>query len=203
MKKRVVVGITGASGSLYAVKLIKALMERNIEVHIIMTAMGRQVLRHECGFELEDHLRGELLHWHDDQNLFASVASGSFLFQAMVIVPCSMNTLGSLAGGLGNTLLTRVAAVTLKERRTLVVVPRETPLNVIQLENMLRLARAGAVLLPAAPGFYFHPKSLDDMVAHVAGKILDALQIENSLFRRWPTSLDSEDGDVAIEDAPE
>lgn len=180
---RIAVGVTGASGAIYGVALIKALYDSGVEVHAVYTEMGRKVLEYECSHGLEIISRYAAVHANDD--LFAPLASGSFRMNGMVVVPCSMQTLGALANASGRNLLTRAADVTLKEGRKLVVVPRETPLTAIHLENMLKLSRAGAVIMPAAPGFYHKPSTLEDMVAFMAGKILDCLGIEHSLFKRW------------------
>lgn len=180
---KVIVGITGASGSIYAVSLIKYLEAMNVEIHGIISEMGKKVLDYECAMEKEQISHSVI--WHDNNNLFAPIASGSYRFDSMAIVPCSMNTLADIASGSSGTLLTRSAAVSLKEKRRLVIVPREMPLGVIHLEKMLTVAQAGAVILPASPGFYHDPRSLGDLVAHVTGKIIDMLGVENELYKRW------------------
>lgn len=180
---KIVVGITGASGSIYGITLIKALAGMEIEVHGIITDMGEKVMGYECNVKKEE--LNQYVTWHPINDLFAPVSSGSFKTDAMVIVPCSMNTLGLLASGSGSNLLCRAAGVTMKESRKLVIVPREMPYSIIYLENMLRLARAGAVILPASPGFYHKPQSVEHLVNHVVGKILDAMSIDNELFPRW------------------
>ncbi|ABB13645.1 UbiX family flavin prenyltransferase [Carboxydothermus hydrogenoformans] len=180
---RIVVGVTGASGAIYGYTLIQVLAQMGIEVHAVYTEMGEKVLNHECGVDLAEVAKYARLYHNSD--LFAPIASGSFKTQGMVVVPCSMHTLGAMANGTGEDLLTRAADVTLKEGRRLVVVPRETPVTVIHLENMLRLSRVGAVILPASPAFYFGPQTLSDLVAFIIGKILDALAIEHNLFKRW------------------
>jgi 4-hydroxy-3-polyprenylbenzoate decarboxylase len=180
---RVVVGITGASGSIYGVSLIRVLSSIGIEVHGVCTNMGEKVMQFECGVTKND--LDKFIFWHKNDDLFSAIASGSYRVDAMVVVPCSMNTLGSLAQGMGDNLLCRAGQVMLKEGRKFVVVPREMPYGIIQLENMLRLARAGAVILPASPGFYHKPSNLAGLISHVIGKILDVLNIENDLFPRW------------------
>lgn len=180
---RVVVGVTGASGAIYAVGLLEALKNLQIETHLVVTPMGEQTLRHECGLTVQELGRFARLHQVDD--LFSPLASGSFRAEAMVVVPCSMHTLGAMAGGLSDNLLTRSAHVMLKEGRKLVVVPRETPLDIIHLENMLRLARAGAHILPASPAFYHRPQDLAQAITFVVGKILDVLEIDHDIFPRW------------------
>ena len=182
--KRLIVGITGASGSVYAVRLIDVLREQGIEVHAVITASGQRVLAYECGVTMEElSRRVDVLYPNDDVG--AAIASGSFRMDAMVILTCSMKTAGAIAHGVTDDLLTRAADVTLKEGRRLLLVPRETPMHEIHLENLLRLARAGAIIMPAAPGFYHRPETLDDLVDMMVGKILDRLGIEAELFTRW------------------
>ena len=182
--KKIVVGITGASGSVYAVRLIDVLREQNIEVHAVVTDSGQRVLDYECGVTMEElSRRVDVLYPNVDVG--AAIASGSFRMDAMVVLPCSMKTAGAIAHGVTDDLLTRAADVTLKEGRRLLLVPRETPMHEIHLENLLRLARAGAVIMPAAPGFYHRPETLDDLVNMMVGKILDRLGIEAEIFTRW------------------
>ena len=182
--KRLVVGITGASGSVYALRLIDVLRAQGIEVHAVITDSGQRVLDYECGVTMEElSRRVDVLYPNTDVG--AAIASGSFRMDAMVVLPCSMKTAGAIAHGVTDDLLTRAADVTLKEGRRLLLVPRETPMHEIHLENLLRLARAGAVIMPAAPGFYHRPETLDDLVNMMVGKILDRLGIEAELFSRW------------------
>ena len=182
--KRLVVGITGASGSVYALRLIDVLREQGIEVHAVVTASGLRVLDYECGIT-EEKLARRVSVLYPNADVGAAIASGSFRMDAMVVLPCSMKTAGAIAHGVTDDLLTRAADVTLKEGRRLLLVPRETPMHEIHLENLLRLARAGAVIMPAAPGFYHRPETLDDLVNMMVGKILDRLGIEAELFLRW------------------
>ncbi len=185
-----VLGITGASGSAYAVRLGEALLAQGALVHLICTDNGRKVFAHETGLPLDEWAgqwakqTGRLI-LEDNGNLFSSIASGSNPADAVVIVPCSMSTLGEIACGTGKTLLCRAADVALKEGRKLLIVPRETPLSAIHLENMLKLARMGAGILPAMPGFYNKPQTLDDAVAFVAGRALDWLGVPHNLTTRW------------------
>lgn len=181
--KRIIVGITGASGSIYGYTIVEALAAMGWDVEVILTRMGEKVLAYECGVEVKAFSPGVRVQAIDD--LFSPLASGSFRTEGMVVIPCSMNTLGLLATGTGDNLLARAAQVTLKERRPLVVVPREMPYNIIHLENMLWLARAGGIILPASPGFYHRPQSMDDLIKHVIGRILDQFGIEHTLFKRW------------------
>ncbi|MGE5676664.1 MAG: UbiX family flavin prenyltransferase [Pseudomonadota bacterium] len=185
-----VVGITGASGSIYGVRLIEELLKSGNEVNIIITDTGKKVLKYETEYTVEllaRHLEeyGSRVKFQDIYDLFASTASGSFKIDGMIILPCSMATLGEIAHGISKNLLGRSADVCLKERRKLIIVPRETPLSTIHLRNMLSLSESGAVILPAMPGFYHKPENIEDMIDFVIGKVMDSLGIENKLFKRW------------------
>ncbi|MDR1490114.1 MAG: UbiX family flavin prenyltransferase [Desulfovibrio sp.] len=179
---KILVGISGASGGIYAVELLRELVRQGRETEAVFTPWGEKVMRHECGLGPED-FPGVTFHAPD--NMFAGPASGSNAFDHMVIVPCSMHTLACAAHGLSGNLAQRCAGVMLKERRNLILVPRETPLSAIHLENMLILAKAGAVILPAAPAFYHNPQSMGDLVRHVVGKILEAMCLTQTLFPAW------------------
>lgn len=188
--KKIVVGITGASGSIYAVRLVEELLKRGIAVHIICTGNGKKVMKYETGIDPEQwvqDLKQQYSHvrLEDINDLFSGVASGSYKFDAVVIIPCSMGTLAEISSGLAKNLLCRVADVALKENRRLIIVPRETPLNAIHLENMLKLARLNATILPAMPGYYHMPQTMQDLIDFVVGKVLDNLSIENLLFEKW------------------
>ncbi len=190
-KKRIIVGVTGASGACYALRLIEVLLQGGHEVTLIASAMGARIVMHETGEELVALVEkgasagpGRLV-WQDNDDLFAGPASGSYRHDGMVIVPCSMKTLAAVASGSAGTLLERAADVTLKERRGLVLVPRETPLSRIHLRNLLAVSEAGAVVLPAAPGFYHRPESLADLVDFVVARVLDQLSIDHDLIARW------------------
>ena len=188
--KKVVVGITGASGSIYAKRLIEELLSRGIFTHIICTDTGKKVMEYETAINLEQWVQElKQLYSHvqleDINNLFAGVASGSYKFDAAVIIPCSMGTLAEISNGLAKNLLCRVADVALKENRKLLIVPRETPLNAIHLENMLKLSRLNVTILPAMPGYYHIPQTIQDLIDFVVGKVLDCLSIENDLFKKW------------------
>ena len=192
-----VVGITGASGAAYAVRLLEVLLEAGREVHLAISPSGQAVIATELGRPLDlDHfevaaLLGKpapangRLHYHHYKNLMAPIASGSFLTAAMVICPCSGSTLSAVAHSMGENLIHRAAEVHLKERRKLVVVPRETPLSLPQLKNMQAIHEAGAVVLPAAPGFYHGAESVADLVDFVVARICDQLGVANNLMRRW------------------
>ncbi|MDO6355042.1 UbiX family flavin prenyltransferase [Caloramator sp. CAR-1] len=181
---RLIVGISGGSCAIYGVGLLKVLKELNIETHLVVSSMGEYVLEHECGYKLED-VRKLASYSYDNKDLGAAIASGSFKTDGMVIVPCSMKTLSAVANGYSESLLTRAADVCIKEGRKLILVPRETPLSPIHLENMLKLSRIGVKIMPASPAFYNNPKSISDLVAFMVGRILDQLDIEHSLFTRW------------------
>lgn len=196
-QRHIVVVITGASGSVYGLRLIEMLLASGQQVSLLVSDAGRQVLAYETGITLdadpvvrEEQVRahfgvGTGLKCYGNNDFFAPVASGSAAPDATVIVPCSMGTAGRIAAGLSETLIERVADVALKERRELILVPRETPFNQIHLENLLRLARAGAHVLPAMPAFYQKPQTVEDLVDFVVGKILDSLAIPHDLFVRW------------------
>ncbi|MGE4551633.1 MAG: UbiX family flavin prenyltransferase [Desulfovibrionaceae bacterium] len=185
MTTRILLAVTGASGQLYATALARALgRAEGVELHLVLSDAAREVMRHEDGAD-PDELAALAHAVHHERDLAAPPASGSWRLHGMVICPCSMASLAAIAQGLGNNLIHRAADVCLKERIPLVLVPRETPLSAIHLENMLRAQRAGAVILPACPGFYHRPATLPDLADHLAGKILDQLAIPHDLFRRW------------------
>lgn len=181
---RIIVGISGASGVIYGVRFLEALKEFGIESHLIMTNAARETLRLETDYSVS-YVEGLASKNHRLADIAATLASGSYRVNGMVVIPCSMKTLAGLASGYADNLLLRAAEVTLKEKRPLIIVPRETPLNIIHIENMLRVARAGAIVLPAMPGFYHKPKKMKDLIDHVVGKVLDALNIEHDLYLRW------------------
>jgi flavin prenyltransferase len=194
MKGNWVVGITGASGAIYGVRLCQYMLEKGIPVHLIITEAGWRVLHDELDWNtakrketLEEHFGGLAgsYEYHPVSDIGATVASGSFRTKGMVIIPCSMGTLSGLAHGSSDNLLERAADVMLKEARKLILVPRETPLHAIHLENMLILSRMGVRMIPAMPAFYNRPATLDEMVNFLVGKVLDSMEIEHSLYRRW------------------
>lgn len=191
---RVFVGLTGASGAIYGVTLVKTLVRAGIEVPFCLTGSGAKVLHYEMGIDVDSAAPDLALLFGDEatgvrffplDRVEAPVSSGSYATDAAVICPCSMGTLGSIANGASANLIERAADVMLKEGRPLIVVPRETPLSLIHLRNMTRLAEAGAVVLPAAPGFYHRPVSVQDLVDHVVTKITDRLGVRLDLIRRW------------------
>lgn len=178
-KKEIVVGITGASGAVYARRLLEVLCT-NATVHIIVSDVAEKIAAHEGvsfgGFRAE---------YHKNDKLFASIASGSHKYDGMVIIPCSAKTLAAIANGYADNLITRTADVCLKEHRTCILVTREMPLSRIHLKNMLAAEEAGATIMPASPGFYNKPKTIDDLVDMVVARVLDHLGIEHSLGQRW------------------
>ena len=188
--KRYVVGISGASGSGYALaflELLAASPER--EIHLIVSDNGRKVMEHECGRSAESLSTipgsgGASIHLHDNADLFSPPASGSFGFEAMIVIPCSMGSLSEIASGASRCLLSRAADVALKERRTLVLVPREAPYGTIHLRNMLSLSEAGAIILPASPGFYDGPKTIDDLRLFIARRVMAAIGLPTE-GREW------------------
>lgn len=186
----VTLGITGASGAPYAVRLLRALNDGGTPVRLIVSGYGLRLLAEESGIHGMDALRAATGDWsrvelYDSLDRGATPASGSAPSAGMVVCPCSMGTLASIAAGTSRNLVERAADVALKERRPLILVPRETPLSLIHLENMARLTRAGATIMPAAPGFYHRPRSVDDMVDFVVARILDHLGVEHGIGTRW------------------
>ena len=193
---RILMAITGASGAPYGPALLRALLQAGLQVHLMVSRAALIVMREEMGLTFPgdnftvDHYLGqpvpqEQVVLYDERDYAAGPASGSFRHRGMVICPCSMKTLASVAHGTGGSLITRAADACLKERRRLVLVPRETPLNLIHLRNMTALAEAGATILPAMPGFYSRPDTIDDLVQHIVMKILDSLDIPQPSAHRW------------------
>ncbi len=187
---RYIVGITGASGSVYGVRVIEGLLKEGHTVHCIMTHNGEKVMAYELEKDVKSIIEGfeafsGTFILHDNEDMFSSVASGSFRTDGMIIVPCSMGTLGKISAGITDTLLVRAADVMLKERRSLVLVTRESPLNSIHLENMLKLSRAGADICPPVPAFYDRPKTLDEVINFSVGRLLSRLGVENNLYTPW------------------
>jgi 4-hydroxy-3-polyprenylbenzoate decarboxylase len=186
---KLIVGITGGSGVIYGIKLLETLFELNIESHLIISEWGEKTIRIETNFSTK-YVKSLASVNYDLHNMASEISSGSFISDGMVIIPCSMKTLSSIANGYDDNLISRAADVCLKETRKLVVVPRESPLSRIHLVNMLRLNKAGAVLLPAMPGFYHRPESVDDLLNFIVGKVLDQFRIPNDVFKRWARSID-------------
>lgn len=182
--KRLVVGISGASGVIYGVRLLEALRPLPVETHLVMTRTAEVTLAHETDLKVSDVRRlADVAYKIDD--LAAAISSGSFRTMGMVVVPCSMRSLGEIAHGITSNLLTRAADVMLKEHCRLVLVARETPVHTIHLRNMLTLSEMGVVIAPAMPAFYNRPKSLDDVVDHTVGRVLDLFDIDTGKVKRW------------------
>jgi 4-hydroxy-3-polyprenylbenzoate decarboxylase len=181
---RVIVGISGASGVIYGIRLLEAFKSVPVETHLIMSEWAEKILALEtdCDLSCVNDLAAVK---YDNRDMTAPVASGSFLAAGMVIAPCSMKTLAGIANGYSQNLLERTADVTIKEGRKLVLVPRETPLSAIHLENMLKLARMGVVIAPPMPAFYINPKQVCELVDHHVGKIMDQFGVSNTLVKRW------------------
>jgi 4-hydroxy-3-polyprenylbenzoate decarboxylase len=180
----IVVGITGASGAIYGIRLLEILSEKKHKIDLVVSPWAKKTIQFETDYSLEEVLSlADTV--HDYHDLAASIASGSHRVDATVIAPCSMKSLAAIAHGYADNLISRAADVALKEKRKLILVPRETPLNLIHLENMRLAVAAGAVLLPPMPSFYHRPESIDDIVNQTVGKILDMLDIPHELFRRW------------------
>lgn len=182
--KRLVLALTGASGMPYAWMLLQALHTAGVATHCIVSDAARLVLAQETELRLDD-LAPFCQAMYTQHDLAAAPASGSWRHQGMVVCPCSMASLAAIANGLGSNLIHRAADVTLKEGRKLVLMPRETPLSTVHLENMLKARRAGAVILPPSPGFYHQPKELDELLAQIVGRILDQVDVEHDLGPRW------------------
>ena len=181
---KIVIGFSGASGIIYGIRLLEVLHSINIQTYLIISEWAKKNIVIETPKTLE-YVKSLSSVNYDNSKLDASVSSGSFLHDGMVIVPCSMKSLSSIANGYDDTLISRAASVTLKESRKLILVPRETPLSRIHLENMIKVQEAGAIILPAMPGFYHNPSSIDQIVDQLVGKILDQLKIKHELFKRW------------------
>ena len=205
--KRIVTAVTGASGALYAVRFLKAALEYGLRIELIASDYGKRLLIDECGLNLKTDPIGEWLDRtygpadrpgsvtiHRDSDLGAGIASGSQRWDAMIVLPCSMKTLSGIARGAASNLIERSADVTLKERRPLVLVPRETPLNLIHIENMRTATLAGATMVPAMPGFYYGPKSLEDLADFLVGRVLALLGVPHRLFRTWKEDEDGPQG---------
>ena len=201
-RKQIVMAITGASGGPIALRLLDVLTSAGTDVHLIMSPHGREVLAGECDVQGADSKNlwgrsGDGVTIYDHSDLACRLASGSFLTDGMVICPCSSNTLGAVASGLGDNLITRAAHVTLKEARRLVIVHREMPVSAVDLRNMLTLSQAGAVICPASPGFYLKPQTVGDLIDFVVGRVLDLLCVQHDLNVRWNPSAETIGSEVA------
>lgn len=179
---KLIVGVSGASGAILAKRLLEVLKEKGIETHLVVSDGGEMIIKHELGVE---DLRKLATRSYDPKDFYAPISSGSFKTDGMVVVPCSMKTLGEIANGIGDTLLVRAAEVCLKQERKLVLVPREAPLSLIDLRNLVAAKEAGCTIIPPVLAFYPKPKSVDETVDFVIGKILDSLGIDNDLYKHW------------------
>lgn len=190
---RYVVALTGASGIIYGLRLTSELLSRGHEVHLVVSEPGELVIRQEMEWPqfdcLEEAIRSHLppgkLYYYNNTDIAAPVASGSFITDGMVIIPCTMSTVAAVAHGISSNLIGRSADVMLKEGKPLIIVPRETPLNAVHLRNMLLLAEMGVAVVPAMPAFYHQPQSIDDMINFVVGKVLDIMKIPHDIFARY------------------
>ena len=182
--KRIIVGISGASGVIYGIRLLEVLREARIETHAVISEAAKRNILIETDYAIED-VEKLASHVHDEKNMAASISSGSFKTDGMVVVPCTVKTLSGIAHSFNENLMIRAADVILKERRKLVLVVRETPLHKGHLELMTKVVDLGGIILPPVPAFYHAPKTIDDIINHTLGKILDCLGIDNALFARW------------------
>ncbi len=183
-KKRLIIGISGASGVIYGVRLLEALKQLPVETHLVMTRTAEVTLAHETDLKVAAvRALADVAHNVDD--LAASVSSGSFRTMGMIVAPCSMRSLGEIAAGISSNLLSRAADVVLKDRRKLVLLVRETPLHAIHLRNMTTLSEMGAIIAPPVPAFYNRPKTLDDIIDHTVGRVLDLFDLDTGKVKRW------------------
>lgn len=189
---RFIVALTGASGVIYGITLARELLARDYEIHLVASEPARIVIEQELKWSpvtnwealFHQKLPGNLI-YHDNSNIAASIASGSFITNGMVIIPCTMSTVASVANGMSNNLIERAADVMIKEKRPLIMVPRETPLSVIHLTNLLKLAQTGVQIVPAIPGYYHGPQTITDIVNFVVGKVMDSMGIPHNLYKRY------------------
>jgi len=181
---QLIVAITGASGVVYGKRLLEALREKKVETYLVVSKAAESVIEHELKMTKRE-LEKLAIHVYDVNDLSAPIVSGSFKTDGMIVIPCSMKTLAGITHGYSDNLILRAADVTLKEKRKLILVPRETPLSVVHLRNMLNLASQGVFILPAMPAYYHKPEKLEDVIDFIVGKALDLLGIEHQLFKRW------------------
>ncbi len=181
---KLIIAVTGASGVIYGKRLLEVLHNKNVETHLVISQAAKKIIKHELGTS-EKTLEKLANHVYEIDDWSSPIVSGSFKTDGMVIVPCSMKTLAGIASGFAENVILRAADVMLKEKRKLILVPRETPLNAIHLRNMLDLAKQGALIVPSMPAYYHKPKNINDLVDFVVGRVLDLLEIEHNLYKRW------------------
>ena len=185
MKNEILIGISGASGIQYGIRVLEAIKQMNVfETHLVISESAKQLINIETDYSVRD-VENMSDNVYDDHDFTAPIASGSHRSKGMIIAPCSMKTLASIASGMSDTLISRAADCCIKEKRPLVLMTRETPLNLIHIDNMKKAAQAGACILPACPAFYSKPETLDDIIDFMAGRALDLLDIEHNLYKRW------------------
>lgn len=184
MAEKIIIGISGGSGALLGIRLLEFLKETEYETHLVITTPAESIISHETDYSVGD-VKKLAKESYDNSDFFAPFASGSFKTRGMVIIPCSMKTLAGVASGYSDNLILRAADVCLKERRKLVLVTREIPLSYIHIKNMSKVTKAGAIVVPPVISFYSKPKTVDDMIDFVLGKVLDVLGLENELYERW------------------
>jgi flavin prenyltransferase len=186
--RRLIIGMTGSTGAIFGIRLLEALKSSAIETHLIISKWAQRTIEHETPYKLED-VRALASVVHSQGDMGASISSGSFLTEGMVVAPCSVRTLAGIANGYGEHLVHRAADVVLKERRRLILLVRETPLSEVHLENMLKLSRMGVLIVPPVPAFYNHPQTVDDVVNHIVARVLDQLGIDAPFAKRWDGRL--------------
>jgi 4-hydroxy-3-polyprenylbenzoate decarboxylase len=182
--RRLIVGLTGATGAILGVRLLEELKDCDVESHLVISRWAQRTIEHETPYTIKQVCALATV-YHNSANMAAEISSGSFITDGMVVIPCSMRTLGCIANGYGEHLVHRAADVVLKERRRLVLVARESPLSELHLENMLKLARMGATIIPPMPAFYNHPKSINDIIDHIVARVLDQFGIAAPFAKRW------------------
>ena len=180
----IVVAITGASGVIYGVRLLEVLKKMEKDTALVVTEPARIILEYEMGIN-ENHLKQLCNHFYQPNDLTSAINSGSCRFESMIIIPCTMKTVSAISTGFADNAVTRAADVALKERRKLILIPRETPLRTVHLENMLKISKEGGIIIPAMPAFYHQPQNIDELVDFLVGKILDVLHIDHHLYQRW------------------
>lgn len=186
--RRLIIGMTGSTGAIFGIRLLEALQNSSTETHLIISKWAQRTIEHETRYKVED-VRALASVVYSQGDMGAAISSGSFLTEAMVVAPCSVRTLAGIANGYGEHLVHRAADVVLKERRRLLLLVRETPLSEVHLENMLKLARMGVMIVPPLPAFYNHPQTVDDLVNHIVGRVLDQLGIDAPFTKRWDGRL--------------